>query len=246
MKIGIKTFDKEAFLKYFENKVDFFEIMAVQKNDYAFLKHFSLPIVLHAEHEKFGINPADISKKGQNLKSINFAIKIADMINAKKIIAHPGTMEKGNKSQSLQNAINFFREINDKRILIENLPTSDNPKLSRLCRTPRQIKEFMKKTNTKFCFDVNHTLELRERINGKYSFIKKYLKLNPTHYHIGGQNSAKGETHLCFLNSEFNLKEALKYYPDEAKITLETEKDDIRKVESDIQVVKNVLRELRN
>ena len=73
MKIGVKTFDSEKFLKHLENKVDFFEIMAVQKNDYSFLKNFSLPMVIHAEHHDFGVNPADISRQEQNLKSINFS-----------------------------------------------------------------------------------------------------------------------------------------------------------------------------
>jgi len=245
MKIGVKSYDDEKFFEYFEDKVDFFEVMAMQKKDYSFLRNFSLPIVIHAEHEKLGANPADISKKEQNLKSINFARKLADMTNAKKIIFHPGFIEKGKKNFSLKNAINFLNEINDDRILVENLPASRNTQKIRLCQKPRQIKRFMKKTNAKFCFDVNHTIELRKKLNGKYNFIKKYLKLNPSHYHISGQKSAEGEIHLSFLNSNLNLKEILKYYPKNAEITLETETN-IKKVEKDIELIRNVIDELGN
>lgn len=243
MRIGVKNYDDPNFFKHFENKIDFLEVMGVQKNDYSFLKDFSTPIVIHAEHERYEVNPADSSKKEFNMKSIKFAIKLADLINAKKIIVHPGQLEKGNKNCSIKNAINFFKEINDDRILIENLPPSRNPRITRLCQTPRQIKKFMKETGVGFCFDINHTVELRKKINGKYNFIKKYLELNPKHYHLGGQKSLDGETHLSFLNSDLNLKEALKYYPENSEITLETEVD-IKKVDEDVRIIKNVLKEL--
>ena len=38
MKLGVKTFFSEEFLDAFADKADFFEIMAVEKNDYDFLK----------------------------------------------------------------------------------------------------------------------------------------------------------------------------------------------------------------
>lgn len=159
MKIGVKTFDSENFLKHFENKADFFEIMAVQKNDYSFLKKFSLPIVIHAEHERFGINSSDISKKEENLKSLNFAIKVANLANSKKIIAHPGSVEKGNPNSSIKNSIDFYREIDDERILIENVSDEGTlPNFIRLCRTAKEAKKFIKETRKGFCFDVNHAL----------------------------------------------------------------------------------------
>ena len=63
MKIGVKTFNNPKFLEHFEKDVDFFEVQAIQKNNYSFLKKFSLPIVVHAEHQNFGINISDKSKE---------------------------------------------------------------------------------------------------------------------------------------------------------------------------------------
>ncbi len=244
MKIGVKTFDDEKFLKHFENDADFFEVMAIQKNDYSFLKNFSLPIVIHAEHQGFGINPADISKKELNLKAVNFAREVADMTNAKKIIVHPGAIEKKNPNCSIKNSINFFREINDDRILIENLPGKIDSEGKRLCQTPHQIRKFINKTKTRFCFDVNHVIQGFRKFNKKYDFIKRYLKLNPAHYHIGGERFInETREHLSLIDSDLNLKEILKFYPKEAEITLETEVD-IKKVESDVEIIKNVLKEL--
>jgi endonuclease IV len=241
MKIGVKTFDDEKILKHFENEADFFEIMAVQKNDYSFLKNFSLPMVIHAEHYDFGINPADISKREQNLNSINFARKIADMVNAKKIVVHSGVLEEGNKNCSLKNAIDFFREINDNRILIENLYSQNN--ITRLCTTPEKLKTFTQKTRYGSCFDINHAIDSIGNFNGDYNFILEYVKLNPSHYHIGGQNLLTGEGHLCFEKSNIDLRKILSYYPKNAEITLETEVG-MEKLEKDVRTIKNLIKEL--
>jgi endonuclease IV len=238
MKIGVKTFDDENFLKPFENKVDFFEIMAVQGNDYSFLKNFSLPMVIHAEHQGFGMNPADLTKRKQNLKSVNFARKIADLAKAKKIIVHPGEIESGNNNCSLENSINFFNELNDERIIVENLPSKLN--LTRLCENPNEIKEFMERTKTGFCFDVNHSINNLRILDRDYSFVKEYLQLNPTHYHIGGQRFGDYTAHFCFANSDLDIKKVLNYYPNDAEITLETEVD-IRKTEEDVKTIKKIL-----
>jgi endonuclease IV len=219
--------------------------MAVQKNDYSFLKKFSLPIVIHAEHHSYGINIADISKREQNLNSLNFAIKTANLANSGKIIVHPGDIEKGNKNCSEKNAINLIKEIDDDRILMENVPhLKETPHIFRLCKTPEEIKKFTGKTKTGFCFDVNHALDNIDNFNGNYDFIKRYIKLNPKHYHIGGQRISKKITHLSFDNSDMNLREVLKYYPKDAEITLEVETD-IKKTENDIKTIRKVIEELR-
>ena len=49
-----------------------------------FLKNFSLPIVIHAEHQGFGMNPADLTNRKRNLKSVNFTRKIADLAKTRK------------------------------------------------------------------------------------------------------------------------------------------------------------------
>jgi len=243
MKVGVKTFNSEEFLKHFEDKVDFFEIMAVQTNDYSFLKNFSLPMVIHAEHQQFGVNPADSSKKELNLRSINFARKVANIANAKKIIVHPGMIEKGNKNHSIKNAIDFFNEINDDRILIENIPKKQGSDKISLCSNPRETKKFIKKTNTKLCFDVNHALKNFKKLSGNYNFIKKYIQLNPAHYHIGGQRILEKKEHICLEDSELDLKKILSFYPNDAEITLETETD-TAKVEKDVEIIRNALKEL--
>jgi len=241
MKIGVKTYGEKDIHEYLDNKVDFFEVMAVQGRNYSCLTGFSVPIIIHAEHRGFGANPADISRREQDIKSLNFARKIADYVNANKIIVHPGVIEKGNKNCNLENAVNFFKEINDGRILIENLPFHKN-EIS-LCQITDEIKYFIQETNMLFCFDINHAIASFGQINGDFNFIEKYLELNPAHYHIGGQNLKTMEDHLHLFDSNLPLEKILKYYPFDAEITLETGVD-AKKVEKDVEIIKGVLREL--
>jgi sugar phosphate isomerase/epimerase len=239
MKFGVKTFDNPLLLKHFEEKADFFEIMAIRGKDYSFLKDFFLPIVIHAEHQRFEVNPADSTKHEQNLKSITFAIELANLVNAKKIIVHPGVIEKGNKNCSLKNSINFFKEINDDRILIENLPKKEEGILkgNSLCGTFWSARRFLIKTGKGFCFDINHSLIGIKNFKGNYKFIKKYLKLKPSHYHIGGQKINPSDTHLYFKDSELDLKKILNYFPEDAEITLETGTDE-KLIEEDLKIIK--------
>jgi len=77
MKIGVKTYSEVKFLEYFEDKVDFFEIMALEKPNLEvieFIKKTKVPIVIHSQHKTFGINNADSSKMEKNLSSIKTAI----------------------------------------------------------------------------------------------------------------------------------------------------------------------------
>ena len=218
--------------------------MTLQGQDYSFLKHFSLPIVIHAEHQIFGVNIADLTKHEHNLKSISFAIKIADLTGAKKIILHPGVIK--NKDCSMKNAINFLREIGDERIIVENLFKRGDKELNfkGLCGTSGETKRFIKKKGIGFCFDINHSLEGIKNFKGNYDFIRKYIKLNPSHYHIGGQKMNASEGHLYFKNSELDLKKILSYYPQDAEITLETGVDE-KLVEEDLETIRKISEELK-
>jgi sugar phosphate isomerase/epimerase len=237
MKIGVKTFDNENFLEHFKDKVDFFEIMAIQKNNYDFLKKFKNIEVIHTEHQKFGVNIADPNKYNINKKAIDFAIKIANETNAKKIILHPGTLENNNCSK--EQSIKFIKNINDKRIIIENMPTKNS-----ICISPSETKEFLKQINKKLCFDINHAIGAATLLKLDYiKFIKDFIKLKPTHYHLGGQLIKENKTHLALKESDFDLKKVISLLPNNAEITLEITTD-IKKTEEDIIIIKKIIKEL--
>jgi deoxyribonuclease-4 len=240
MKIGVKTFNNEEFLKYFEDKANFFEVQAIQKNNYDFLKKFSKPMIIHAEHMGFGINPTDKKIYEKNLNSLNFARELADKTKSKKIILHPGHIINNNYSK--EQSIYFVNSLNDKRIIIENLSPINNG----ICETPKEMKEFMKLTGAGFCLDINHAIQTALILGIDYmKFLKDFLKLKPVHFHIGGQKLLKEDiAHKSFKDSELNLREILKLFPKDAEITLETAIP-IKEVEEDLITIREVIKEIK-
>jgi sugar phosphate isomerase/epimerase len=240
VKIGIKIFSEKDFAKHFENKADFLEIMAIEGRDYSFLKGYALPIVIHAQHQQFGVNCASKAKLEKNTSSMNFAIKLANEFNAKKIILHPG--ELNDKDSSKENSINFIKGLNDRRILIENLLVREE---DYLCALPEETKEFIEKTGKGFCFDINHAVSTALALKQNYKeMLKEFVKLKPKHYHIGGQKLKENDIgHLPLEESELPLKEILGLLPKDAEITLETESD-IKKTEKDIETIRKEISEL--
>lgn len=246
MKLGVKTFNSKDFLEPFKDKVDFFEIMAIETVNYDFLKEFDIPIVIHSQHRKFGVNVADKTKIQRNLDSINFAINLANQTKAKKIIIHPGELD--GKDSSREQSINFIKNIKDDRIIIENIPITG---VYRFGAKPEEMKEILKQTKKGFCFDINHAIWTANTLNQDYlQLIKEFVKLKPIHYHFGGQllkNRSlpeKEREHLSLAESDFDLKEVLKLIPKDAEITLETTTD-IKKTENDVRIMREIMKELK-
>lgn len=244
MKFGVKTYRHKEFLDYFVGKSYFFEVQAIQTVNYNFLQKYvklKIPIVIHAEHFKWGFNPTDKTKKEFNLKSLNFARKLADKTKAKKIIIHPGRII--NKSCSKEQAIKFFREINDKRILIENLTPNAHGFF-----TPKEIKEFITKSNKGFIYDLSHSIATANQLKkNKLKFIKDFLKLKPKHFHINGQNyNSPRDQHRSFKTAQHqmpNFKKILKLYPKDAEITLEVTPN-IKNTAYDLNFIRDFVKNL--
>lgn len=236
MKFGVKTYDDEKFLDYFFSKADFFEVQAIRGKDYSFLNKFAgkIPIVIHAEHYNFGVNAADESLEKTNCESVDFAIKIANLAKAEKIVFHPGSIS--NENCSKETAINFLKSIKDKRIVLENLPNSDVANC--LGTTPKDMKELKEKTGFGFCFDLNHAIQsaifYKRDIK---NFLIEFEKLKPEHYHIGGHILKLDETHVSLAESDFDLLDFLKLLNKNAEITLEV-RTDTKSVEEDLKLVK--------
>ena len=236
MKIGVKIFKEKDLAKYFEDKADFLEVMAIPEVDYDFLKEYKLPIIIHCLHNSFGVNFADVNNKNNN-NAINFAIDLANKCNSKKIIIHPGFLL--NKSCSLEQAIENIRKM-DKRIIIENCVRREN----NLGRTPIQMKNLIEKTNKGFIFDINHAIESAQDL-GKDSlyFIEGFLELNPIHFHLGGQKLGEKGNHLDLDKGDIPIKNILKKLPKDAEITIETGVD-IKGVEKDFNYLKGLIKEI--
>lgn len=236
MKFGVKSYRYYPEFEYFKDKADFIELMAIEGEDYSKFKDFGLPVVIHTQHGGFGINNANSSNYAKNKRSLDFAIKIADELGAKKIIVHPGDLTDENCS--MEAAVSFLKGFNDNRIIIENLSHK-----VMLCTDPKNTREFLDKVGLGFCFDSNHAIEIAMHSKLKYlDVIREFLKLNPVHYHLGGQ-SYTGQTHLAFEDSQINIREIVSILPKGAEITLETS-NDLEKTKRDLEFIKNLVKHI--
>ena len=123
MKYGIKIYadnSKNIFPKLAKDiPFDFVEAMIEPDANFSYLKKYDIDYVIHAAHSAFGINVANPSKKQKNILAIRHAIKASNDLKADVIIVHPGYIE--NKECTLENAINFVKELDCNKIIFENL-----------------------------------------------------------------------------------------------------------------------------
>ncbi len=231
MKFGVKTYFDAGFAKYFEDKADFLEVMAICGEDYSFLEGYSLPIVIHAMHSGFGINFADKGLVEKNREAVDFAIELADKCGAEKIIVHSG--KAGGDFCSIENSINLIRDL-DERVIVENCPFD-------VCSTPSKTSRFLLESGRGFCFDVNHAICVAEVLGENYlDMIKEFLKLNTVYFHLSGQTLGGNlKDHLSFEDSEVSFDGILKMLSSDAWVTLETTTD-IGKVERDLEFVRGL------
>ena len=237
MKFGVKIFCDANFADYFKDKADFLEVMAIEGKDYSFLENYPLPIVIHAMHHGFGINPADKTLLEKNLKSINFAISLADRFGAKKIILHPGRLDS--EYCSFEQSVSFFKDL-DSRIIFENVPLKYSfcPEFSKVDK----VKGFISRTNRNFCFDINHGIQTAEDLGVDFmQVIKDFLTLKPVMYHIGGHRiGMKDIGHRSFDDSDIPLKEIFDLFPKDVEVTMEVTPD-IARTEKDLELIRGLI-----
>ncbi len=130
IKFGLKLWSKNYNLigkakKLIEERIfHYVELMVIPGTDISPFQGVKLPYIIHIPYEIFNVNIAEKEKEDISLEIINQNIKWADKLSAKYLILHPGFEE-------METAKNFLEKINDKRILIENMPKVgiDNEKM---------------------------------------------------------------------------------------------------------------------
>ncbi len=232
-KIGIKIFPNgKAFYEVMEPYIDFVEIMAGEGAEYTWLQKRTKPIIIHHEHDGFGVNHANPEKKKKNLAATNWAIYLANKFNAEKIIVHAGHIES--KECSLKEVIAQLEPVWDKRIIFENLITVANGHYM-FCYNKKDLQLLTKTFKTGICLDLSHAIisGIEMHKNPEY-FLKELQVLPILHGHVcDGHLETPIDQHIHIGDGNFPLKEYLKYIPKNRDITVETPKN-IEKAKKDI------------
>jgi len=215
-----KDLFKETVQLFKKKEIDFIELYVVPDsllsegrdilND---LKN--IPTVVHAPHGEHNFNVFELDdSKIEFFK--NQIIKTADFLNSKFIIVHA---EVGDSYEIFKENI---RKINDRRILIENMPkVGVNDELC-FGYSYRQLK-FIRDCGFNLCLDLAHAVKSAISQNLDYKeFIKKLIfELNPFYFHISnGKLSTAKDEHRDLFDGEFDIK-----WMKETLLGLEKKKD---------------------
>jgi len=245
IKFGLKLWStnsnllKEAKELIKRDLFQYIELMPIPKTEILpFLDQlYDIPYIIHITTEKHGVNIADKNKEEYNLKTIDNCIEWADKLNAKYLILHPSF-------ELIDNAIKFLNKIEDKRVLIENMPKVGLNGESMIGYTPDQIKELI---DNKFglCFDLNHAIKASISLNKDYKqFLKEFLEFNPKMFHIsdGKLNNEKDE-HLNIGEGDYDIEflATCVKKSDSKYVTLETPRD-LNSFDNDINNLKKLIK----
>jgi len=225
IKIGLKFKSNELNLmdrivSDIQELVDYFEILLIptELKDITKLNK-DYHYVIHAPHFNYGVNIGDPEKREFNLEMIKESLEIADELDSKYVILHPGFGD----SHSMEEILG---EISDKRITLENMPKAGLHGGDCLGYSPDAMKHLLEKFGMKFCLDLGHAYKAGISIGENYkNLIQRFLDLEPSMFHLSdGNTDEEKDEHLSLGKGKFDLK----YLVDcisksrSKKVTLET------------------------
>ena len=191
-----------------------------------------VPYIIHIPHDEFGVNIGESSKKKFNLLKINESITLADELNVKYMILHAGY-------GSMEDAKDILHEVNDSRILIENMPKVGLNGEKMIGYSPEQIQELIGNSGMGLCLDFGHAIKAAISLGIDYKdYINRFTKLNPKMFHIsdGLINNEKDE-HLNINEGSYEfdfLIESIKKNKSKF-VTLETPRSNPKSLYEDVK-----------
>lgn len=226
MKVGIKIYSDKLGYDYLPKIIeyaDFIEILPLPDNDfYKKFKDFDIPFRIHAPHQGQGADPSDNNAVKRTIRCMKTAIEAADFFDSPTIVVHPGTY-KG--AGSADRAIEFLKQFNDKRFLIENLPAKSERK-DELCSTADEIEPIIKALWCGLCLDFGHAT-LTEAVTGQgyKKIISDFLKLKPKYFHMTGGSLKECIDHKELFYGDFDIEFFRRCIPKSGIVVLETPQD---------------------
>jgi len=166
------------------------------------LKKLELPVVIHAPHSTYGFNIADPALKKDNLAKLSETFKFADELDAKYVILHAGF------GGNIKNAVSFLKDVEDERIIIENMPKIALTGETCIGYTAEGILELLNVGDYGICLDFGHACKAATSLKqDPNQLIEDFLTLKPKLFHLsdGSLHNEKDE-HMALGEGDFDLK----------------------------------------
>ncbi|MDP2741766.1 MAG: TIM barrel protein [bacterium] len=213
IKFGLKLWStnsrkmfREAVELFKKREIDFIELYVVPDSFILGRSDFlndlkKIPTAIHCPHTEHNFDIFTLNDPKVKLFKEQ-VIKTADFLGSKFIIVHAGV---GESETTFKENI---KKINDKRIIIENMPKVGVN--NELCFGYSYLQlKFIKDCGFNFCLDLAHATKsaISQKIDHKEFIEKLTFDLKPFYFHIsnGGISSEKDE-HKNLFDGEFDIK----------------------------------------
>lgn len=236
----------EAYNLFQKGVYDYIELYAIPDSFDTFAHlwaELDIPYIIHGPHFMHGLNFSVKEKEKENIRLVEHTFKYADLLKAEKIIFHPGI--KGSYKETARQ----IKNINDKRIILENKPYNVTVKTKELSlddvcvgHNIEQIKYIIETANIGFCLDIGHGICASNSLNIDYEiFLKEFISLNPYMYHLSdGDINGVRDKHYNIGNGTYDFNKIYSLLPTNAKISIETEKASKENLNDFIEDVKKL------
>jgi len=234
MKLGLKLWSKndnyiESAISLYEKGVfGYIELFAVPGSA-SYIKKWeevNIPFILHAPHSLAGFNPSIEMRQGANFAILPELDKFRSALNPKFIIFHPGL--NGTIDETIRQFCEIRRQFPEihKLALVENKPEIGLNAEQCIGSTPQEIANIMDKAEMGFCFDIGHAVCAANSAGIEpHVLFHDFLRLQPAMYHLSdGDENGEQDTHLNYGSGNYNLGNILQLLPNDARITIETDK----------------------
>lgn len=207
----------------------FIELMVVEesvKSDLLEIKKQigNIEVRIHAPHNIMGFDVGNKNLEKYNQSVFSLSQNAADIFNAKTIVVHAGC---GRGQEYIDETVRQFKLLDDKRIVVENLPCLASNMAPLHGNIADEIKYIMDETGCGFCFDFSHAicaaLELNIEIEKQ---LESLFDLKPNVYHLcDGDITIADDMHKHFGTGNYPLAHFINDLTDtDSHITMETGK----------------------
>lgn len=198
-----------------------------------------IPFVIHCPHFMHGFNLAKREQEASNRAVYEQVRQYADRLKAPYIIFHGGI------DGSIDETARQLAAFHETRALIENKPFRALPNRmgGKICRGSNvaEISTVMERAGCGFCLDFGHAVCAANSLGQKHrAFIRELLALNPSMFHLTDLKEATSEfdSHAHFGSGRFDTRIALSSLPENARVTLETDKESKEHLDDFVQDVR--------
>jgi endonuclease IV len=203
--LGLKLWSTDAGLipevtrVFGEGLFDYIELLIVPGTDPAPFRDAGLPTVIHVTSERFGVNIADPAARDLSRALLASSLEWADLLGSEFLILHPGHGRP-------EDAGEFLDRVDDRRLLIENMPKTGMAGERMVGYDPAQVSA-LRRGRFGFCLDLNHAIKASISLKKDYrALVREFLALGPSVFHIAdGSLGSDRDEHLPLGAGEYDI-----------------------------------------